>query len=124
MAEDLSKLQEELTRVVQEEVRKYLASRGDNNRGSSREGLWSWLNSGMDAKSFLIGAVAGLAVAALWPQLKPALKTCTQKVSEGLSELGKQVKTTLEETKESLTDIVAEAQFERLKGELEPEEGE
>ena len=111
-------LEGEISRMVREEVRRYLREEGAGAGG--REGI---SNRGIDAKSFLLGTAAGLALGALWPQLQPALKASARRLVQGLGEMGEQVKTLMEQAKEVMEDIVAEAQFEKMKGELDKDTG-
>lgn len=124
-------LEEEITRIVRDEVRRALAENGGARtaaaagEGGRGEGLrFPNLGANAEAKAFLLGVAAALALAALWPTLKPAVKSSLKGAIQGLSELSEQVKSVLGETKEALADIVAEAQFEKMKAELEPEAGE
>ncbi len=123
-------LEEEISRLVREEVRRALAENGAARTAAAREerpgeGLrLPSLAAGPETKAFLLGAAAALALAALWPTLKPAVKSSFKGALQGLSELSEQVKSALGETKEALADIVAEAQFEKMKAELDPEAGE
>ncbi|MGD0152268.1 MAG: hypothetical protein ABSC17_00690 [Thermacetogeniaceae bacterium] len=114
-------LETELARLIREEVRRQLADSGVAVKDPGPLNSPGKLLGAPETKAFLLGATVALAAAALWPSVKPALKPVLASVMQGLNEAADKVKSGFSEAEESLSDLVAEARFEKDQGIPGPE---
>jgi hypothetical protein len=106
-------LESELARIIREEVRNQIAE-GGRPAKESRPGINpGQLLGAPETKAFLLGATVALAAAALWPSVKPALKPALGSAMQSLNDLTGTIKSGFANAQESLSDLVAEARFEK-----------
>ncbi|MHB1653358.1 MAG: DUF5132 domain-containing protein [Desulfitobacteriaceae bacterium] len=77
----------------------------------------------MEKASLLTGAALGLTATTLLPVLKTTLRALTIVGVRGAIDLADSTKSTLKLAREEIEDIIAEAQFERMKNQLNEEIG-
>ena len=106
-------LETELARLIREEVRRQLADSGVAVKETGPMNSPGKLLGAPETKAFLLGATVALAAAALWPSVKPALKPVLSSVMQSLTEVTDKIKSGFSEAQESLSDLVAEARFEK-----------
>ena len=75
-----------------------------------------------EAKGFGLGVGAAVLGFLFWPVIKRSARPVTKVVVAGAMAAGDRVRTAVAELKEGLEDVVAEAQFERMKESMEPGE--
>jgi replication-associated recombination protein RarA len=110
-------LETELARLIREEVRRQLAESGVAVKDAGPAAGAAKLLGSPETKAFLLGATVALAAAALWPSVKPALKPALASAMQGLTDFSDKVRTGFAEAQESLSDLVAEARFEKEQAE-------
>jgi hypothetical protein len=114
-------LETELARIIREEVRRQLADNGVTARDDAPRTSPGKLLGAPETKAFLLGAAVALAAAALWPSVKPALKPALASAMQSLTDLADKIKSGFAEAQESLSDVVAEARFEKEQAIPDPE---
>lgn len=72
-------------------------------------------------RGFLWGAGAALAAYFLWPAVREAVRPCAKGVIRGAMVAGDRFRYALATAREGVEDVIAEAQFERLRGAAAPE---
>ena len=75
-----------------------------------------------EAKGFGLGVGAAVLGFLFWPVIKRSARPVTKVVVAGAMAVGDRARTAVAELKEGLEDVVAEAQFERMKESMEPGE--
>ncbi len=106
-------LETELARIIREEVRRQLADNGVAVRNDTSGTSPGRMLGAPETKAFLLGATVALAAAALWPSVKPALKPALATAMQSLTDFTDKIKSGFAEAQESLSDLVAEARFEK-----------
>jgi hypothetical protein len=106
-------LETELARIIREEVRRQLADNGVAVKDPGPRTGPGGLLGASETKAFLVGAAVALAAVALWPSVKPALKPAVSSAVESLAGWIDKLKSGFAEAQESLSDLVAEARFEK-----------
>ena len=103
----------QLARIIREEVRRQLSDNGVAVRGAAPGTSPGKLLGAPETKAFLLGATVALAAVALWPSVKPALMPALSSAMQSLTDLTDKIKSGFAEAQESLSDVVAEARFEK-----------
>lgn len=77
----------------------------------------------MEKTSLITGAALGLTATVILPIMKSTLQTLAVTGIRGAMDLADSTKSTLKFAREEIEDIIAEAQFERMKNQLNEEIG-
>lgn len=75
------------------------------------------------SRGFLWGAGAAAAAYVLWPAVREAVRPCAKGMVRGAMVAGDRFRYAMAGAREGLEDVIAEAQFERMRDVAGPEEG-